>query len=268
MTGLAERGAALMGGTLAEAGGASGGSLSDLVTITLADGRRAVVKTGPAPRMEAAMLQAIRAAGAPAPKVYGVDDAALAIELLPSGGSLSSASADLGAVLRRLHAATGPHYGWEADYAFGKVVIENTAGGDWPRFYGERRLLTHLPHVPGAVARRLEALAHGLDERLPASPPASLLHGDLWSGNVLASKGRISGLIDPACYHGHGEIDIAMLGLFGSPGPAFFEAYGELEPGWPERRDLYQLWPALVHLRLFGSGYRGMVERLLDAAGV
>ncbi|MEX6508260.1 fructosamine kinase family protein [Jiella sp. M17.18] len=267
MSGLAERGAALMGGTLRTSGASGGGSLSDLVTIRLGDGRRAVVKTGPNPRIEAAMLRAIRAAAAPAPEVYGADETALAIELLPSDGSLPSAWGDLGTVLRRLHNTVGDTYGWEGDYAFGRVAIENAAADDWPRFYAERRLLTHCPHVPGDVARRLETLAGDLSNRLPKTPPAALLHGDLWAGNVLAAGGRISGLIDPACYHGHGEIDIAMLELFGSPGPAFFEAYGDLDAGWAERRNLYQLWPALVHLRLFGSGYRGMVERLLDAAG-
>ena len=72
-------------------------------------------------------------------------------------------------------------------------------------------------------------------------------------------------LIDPACYHGHAEVDLAMLSLFGTPGPMFRETYGPSEPGLEARRPVYQLWPALVHLRLFGSGYQGLVERLLDA---
>jgi fructosamine-3-kinase len=58
-----------------------------------------------------------------------------------------------------------------------------------------------------------------------------------------------------------------MLHLFGRPGPGFAEGYGPLAPGWEARRPVYQLWPALVHLRLFGGGYRGMVEGLLDRAG-
>ena len=78
---------------------------------------------------------------------------------------------------------------------------------------------------------------------------------------------RVSGLIDPACYHGHTEVDLAMLGLFDQPDAAFYEAYGLLEPGHDERTAIYRLWPALVHLRLFGAGYRPMVERLLQATG-
>jgi fructosamine-3-kinase len=70
-------------------------------------------------------------------------------------------------------------------------------------------------------------------------------------------------LIDPACYHGHAEVDLAMLTLFDAPPGEFWDAYGPLEPGWEDRRDAYQLFPALVHLRLFGSGYAALVDRLL-----
>jgi fructosamine-3-kinase len=96
----------------------------------------------------------------------------------------------------------------------------------------------------------------------------ALLHGDLWGGNVLVGGDRVSGLIDPACYYGHSEVDIAMLQMFDHPGEAFFSAYGKLEAGHKERLDIYRLWPALVHLRLFGSGYRPLVERLLTELGV
>jgi len=103
---------------------------------------------------------------------------------------------------------------------------------------------------------------------MPGAPSASLLHGDLWSGNVLAARGGIAGLIDPACHYGHAEVDLAMLALFGRPGPEFFAAYGPLEPGFAERQPIYQLWPALVHYRLFGDGYLPLVERLLDQHGI
>jgi fructosamine-3-kinase len=117
------------------------------------------------------------------------------------------------------------------------------------------------------LARRVEALAADLHNRLPARPAPALLHGDLWGGNILAAGDRVSGLIDPACYYGHAEVDLAMLGLFDQPGAAFTEAYGAPEPGHDERSAIYRLWPALVHLRLFGPGYRPMVDRLLDAIG-
>jgi fructosamine-3-kinase len=162
---------------------------------------------------------------------------------------------------------TGPRYGWAEDYAFGPVDIENRWSDNWPDFYAQRRLLTHLPFLPVALARRVEALARDMANRLPCDPPAALLHGDLWGGNVMVRGHTVAAFIDPACIYGHAEIDIAMLGLFDRPAPPFFDAYGPLAPGLAERLVIYRLWPALVHLRLFGEGYRGMVEGLLQQAG-
>jgi fructosamine-3-kinase len=167
-----------------------------------------------------------------------------------------------------MHHVRGDHYGWADDYAFGPVAIANGWSDNWPRFWAERRLLCHAPHVPAALAHRLETLAADLPSRLPARPAPALLHGDLWTGNVLVHGDRVSGLIDPACYYGHAEVDFAMLSLFDSPPPAFYDAYGSREPGHAERLPIYQIWPALVHLRLFGNSYRRLVERLLSATGV
>ena len=225
------------------------------------------MKSGPAPQTEAAMLKAIAASGAPAPAVLAVSGEVLVLEVVPAGGSLSGAWADLGSVAARLHSAKGQSYGWPEDYAFGPVPIANAQADSWPLFWAERRLLPHCGHIAPAMARRVEALAADLPNRLPAHPSPALLHGDLWGGNVLAANGRVSALIDPACYYGHAEVDIAMLELFDSPSPSFFEAYGALEPGYRERLVIYRLWPALVHLRLFGDTYRPLVLRLLAEAG-
>lgn len=268
MSALGEAGAALLAGRLVRAEPLSGGDLSRLVRITLADGRQAIVKSGPAPRLEAAMLRTIAAAGVPAPAVLGASDTVLVLAVLPATGGPEAAWADLGKVLARLHGVRGEGYGWGADYAFGPLAIANGRAEDWPDFWAGRRLLVHLPALAPALARRLEALAATLADRLPRRPAPALLHGDLWGGNVLAAGGRVSGLIDPACYWGHGEVDLAMLALFDRPAPPFFAAYGGQEAGVADRLPIYQLWPALVHLRLFGAGYRGLVERLLAAAGV
>jgi fructosamine-3-kinase len=267
VTALAQHAAALLGGTLSRVEPLAGGDLSQVLRITLRDGRQAVVKGGPDPCAEAAMLREIAAAGAPAPAVLAVDGSALVLEALRSGGRVSSAWPSLGAALARLHTTTGASYGWDCDYAFGKVAIENQRSANWPDFWAGRRLLPHLPHLPAALSHRVEALARDCAEHLPDTPPAALLHGDLWGGNVLVSEGELTGLIDPACYYGHGEVDIAMLGLFDNPARGFFDAYGELEPGADTRLKIYRLWPVLVHVRLFGTSYRAMAEGLLSAMG-
>lgn len=267
MTSLADAGAALLGGELRRTQPLTGGSLSQIAHIYLADGREAIVKSGPAPQTEAVMLKAIAASGAPAPAVLAVSGEALVLEAMPADGSLSRAWADLGSVAAKLHSAKGGAYGWAEDYAFGSLAIANAYADRWPLFWAERRLLPHCAHIAPDIARRLEALAADLPNRLPAQPSPALLHGDLWGGNVLVSNNRVSALIDPACYYGHAEVDIAMIELFDLPPPAFYEAYGALQAGHRERLLIYRLWPALVHLRLFGDSYRPLVLRLLRDAG-
>ena len=168
--------------------------------------------------------------------------------------------------LNKLHTPQDRPFGWHTDYAFDKVAIPNTPLDDWPQFWGQRRLLPFCDHVDHALAKRIEALVMRLPEMLPANPPASLLHGDLWSGNVLFHDGKLAALIDPASYYGDREVDFAMLQVFGSPPDSFFAA-SDLAAGWQARVPVYQLWPMLVHLRLFGSTYRGRVESLLSACG-
>ncbi|MBW8881793.1 MAG: fructosamine kinase family protein [Asticcacaulis sp.] len=232
----------------------AGGDLSRVEKLTLADGRQVVIKGGPFPRREAEMLQTMASAGVEVPEVLAVDDGMLVLS------RVEDRPVDwrrLGEGLRRLHDVTGPRYGWGEDYAFGAVTILNNWKDDWPDFWAQKRLLPFVSCLPAATARRLEDLCRDLPNRLPARPVAALLHGDLWTGNVMGSV-----MIDPACYHGHGEVDLAMLNLFGRPAPVFYEAYGP-EPDWRERQAIYALGPALVHFRLFGNAYLEMVERFL-----
>lgn len=115
------------------------------------------------------------------------------------------------------------------------------------------------------------ALAARLEELIGEPARPSLLHGDLWTGNLLVASARVVGVVDPAIYHGHPEIELAFGTLFGTFGEPFFRRYREvrgLEPGFlEERRHLYNLYPLLVHVRLFGGGYAGAVERTLARFG-
>ncbi len=266
MIAATDRIAALLDTDIVSATPVSGGDLSTVLRLRLEDGRPAIAKVGPLATREAGMLRAIAATGAPAPDVIAAADDLLVMSELPSDGGVSDAWESLAAALRRLHAPRGGDYGWEDDYAFGKVAIPNARRADWPAFWADSRLRCHLPHLAPDLARRIERLADGTSALLPDRPAPALLHGDLWGGNMLASGGNVTGLIDPACYIGDREVDVAMLTIFDSPPARFLDAL-DLEPGWRARLAVYRLWPLLVHLRLFGTGYAGRISATLAEIG-
>ncbi len=178
----------------------------------------------------------------------------------------------LGRELAALHRSSEPAFGFTHNNYIGALEQLNTLSSNWAEFYALRRL---EPQVRLAVDKRLldesmvqafKVLINKLDKLVgPAEPPARL-HGDLWNGNVLLdSKGRPV-LIDPAVYAGHREMDLAMMRLFGGFPDRCFHAYNEvfrLAPGHEERVELYQLYPLLVHLNLFGKGYLSALRQAL-----
>ena len=245
-----------------------GGDLSEVLLVPRPDAGPAVAKGGPAAGTEAQMLRALAEAGVPVPAVEAEYGDVLLIEHVEADEAFTPrAWADVGARVRAMHAHLGESYGWPVDYAFGSVRLDNRPGDDWPRFWGEQRLVETAALLDRPWRERVEKLAGRIGELLPARPPAALLHGDLWAGNMLVKDGRLAALIDPACYYGDAEVDLAMICLFGRPDASFWDAYGPLEPGWRERRTVYQLFPALVHLRLFGASYGALADRLLSEIG-
>lgn len=243
-------------------------SVSEVLLARRPNGELVVAKQSPAAATEAAMLRAFAGAGLPAPMVEGEHEAVLLLEYVEHDGLFSArAWADVGGQIRKLHDRTGDAFGWPVDYAIGTVTFDNRETADWPLFWGEQRLVATAALLDRPWRDRVERLAGRLADLLPADPPPALLHGDLWTGNMLVRDGSLVGLVDPACYYGDAEVDLAMLDLFSTPPDTFRDAYGALEPGWRERRPIYQLFPALAHVRLWGSGYYAMVDRLLAAVG-
>jgi fructosamine-3-kinase len=258
-----------------------GGDINEAFHVALADGTEAFVKTradaSPGEyAAEAAGLEWLAEPGAVrTPRVLEVGERYLALEWV-EGGRLDAAGVDeLGRSLARTHLAGAPRFGDFRAAAgpsrFGSLGLPNDPTEDWPSFYAERRL-----RPLARIARERSALAPaGIDavERVcdriaeltgPPEPPARL-HGDLWSGNVMAGVDGRPWLIDPSAYGGHREVDLAMLRLFGAPSEDVFDAYldvGALADGWEERIGLYQLLPLLVHALLFGGSYRAAAERM------
>ncbi len=257
-----------------------GGDINEAFHVILAGGGEAFVKTraDAAPGEYAAEAAGLEWLAEPAalrtPRVLEVDERYLALEWIepsPSGGLDAAGAEELGRGLAMTHAAGAPCFGWaDGGGGFGSLRLSNEPTGDWPELYAQRRLrpLALLARERGALpASTVEAVLH-VCERLPAlcgpAEPPARLHGDLWSGNVMADAHGRPWLIDPSAYGGHREVDLAMLRLFGAPSERVFAAYAELAPladGWRDRIELYQLLPLLVHALLFGGSYAAAVER-------
>jgi fructosamine-3-kinase len=175
----------------------------------------------------------------------------------------------LGRALAATHRMTAPRFGWHRDNLIGSLPQANPWTERWADFYVEHRIRPHLdaPALPAGVRTRLARACDGpLQELLDSDRPASLIHGDLWSGNIVAGRW----LIDPAVCHADREHELAFMTLFGGVPDRVFAAYIEAWPlpdGWQERRPALQLYHLLVHVRLFGAGYVGSVLSRLDALG-
>jgi fructosamine-3-kinase len=176
-----------------------------------------------------------------------------------------------GAELATLHLHTAPQFGFYADNYIGATPQPNPWASDGHDFFARERLRYQAELarrnglLPAESERQIERLCLRLRELIPPQP-ASLLHGDLWSGNIHPGPEGKACLIDPACYYGWAEADLAMANLFGSLPEAFYAAYESvrpLEPGYRGRFDLYNLYHLLNHLNLFGTGYLPQAQAVL-----
>jgi fructosamine-3-kinase len=225
---------------------------------------------------EAEGLRQLREAGAVrVPKVYGSGvtehDAWIAMEWLKLRSAGIADDELLGRQLAALHRVTAEKHGWHRDNTIGLTHQPNGPRANWPQFFRERRLQHQLRlAAENGYDGELQAEGQHLVDNMERffadyEPVASLLHGDLWSGNrAVADEQPV--IFDPAVYFGDRETDLAMTGLFGGFHREFYIAYREswpLEPGNEQRCRLYQLYHVLNHLNLFGGGYLGQALRLM-----
>jgi fructosamine-3-kinase len=225
-----------------------------------------------------AYLEAAHALRVPRVMAVGYTEGAafLALEWISAGARTPDCERRLGEGLAVLHAVSAPRFGWTRDNTIGRTPQENSWADDWVGFFRERRLRPQLARaVAGGYADLLDAPGERLLESLHLllaghRPTPSLLHGDLWGGNWLASEDIEPVVFDVAVYYGDRETDLAMTRLFGGFGEAFYRGYEGVTPaatGEAERRALYNLYHVLNHANLFGAGYarqaRESIDRLL-----
>ena len=259
-----------------------GGCIGDVGRVTLKDGRTIVAKSGDKGSgldLEGFMLTYLRDKGGLAvPDVLFASDGLLLMSLLETeGGITESVEVDAADQLAALHGVAAETFGFEKPTVIGGLHQPNPQTESWVEFFRDQRLLymarqaLDAGRMKSGLMARLEKLAGRLSDWLAEPESPSLIHGDMWTGNVLARQGRIAGFVDPAIYYADAEIELAFSTMFGTFGDAFFGRYGELRPLRPgffeERRDLYNLYPLLVHVRLFGGSYIGSVERTLNKFG-
>ena len=224
--------------------------------------------------LELAKAKAVRI---PIPVCHGQTSqhAYLVLEYIEFAPGDTSAARRLGQQLARLHQfnSCGQGYGWHRDNTIGATPQVNEWSNDWLAFLSEHRLgyqlrLAANNGVNKAVRDKGQRLLSGLDAYFDAYvPDASLLHGDLWSGNAGFDAGGEPVIYDPAVYYGDRESDIAMTELFGGFSADFYAGYEQVWPldsGYPRRRDLYKFYHILNHFNLFGGGYASQADHILD----
>jgi fructosamine-3-kinase len=259
----------------------------DGLAVRLKDGRHLAVKArqgggaGPSLELEGYMLgELAHLSDLPVPHVHIAAPDLLVMDFIDNDGGAITEPAERHAaeLIAALHARPRAFFGYERDTLIGPLHQPNPQSPRWVPFFRDHRLM-HMAqaaraegNLPAPLFGRIERLAERIDDCLIEPPFPSLLHGDLWTGNVLVRGNRIAGFVDPAIYCGHPEIELAFTTMFGTFGDAFFEAYealSPLEPGFHEvRRGIYNLYPALVHVRLFGSSYLAGIDRTLTVLGL
>lgn len=263
-----------------------GGMIAEVWKVELCDGREVVVKSGDADSrldIEGDMLRHLAAVSElPLPPLLHSAPDLLVLGFVAGRSEFDESAEEHAAeLLAALHGVAWSHFGHFQDTLIGPLHQPNPPTASWVAFFREQRLLymARVALEAGAIAtslhRRIETFAGRLERWLSEPAQPALIHGDVWATNLLARGGNITAFLDPAIYYAHEEMELAYTTLFGSRGrtfgETFFRRYGELRPIAPgffeERRHIYNLYPLLVHARIFRGHYASEVSRRLDQFG-
>lgn len=270
---------AALGRPIARAVPLGGGSVGPAWRLDFADGSAPLVAKLDAAHgkldLEGWMLgELARLSALPVPAVVHAAPDILILEHIASGGGIgASAEIDAADHLARLHGRTAPRYGLARDTLIGALDQPNAPSDDWLSFFRDRRLMAmgrlarDRDGLPEGCFARLERLCARLDRFVAEPARPALIHGDVWGGNVQVRDGRVAGFIDPAICYADPEIELAYTTMFHTFGPRFFARYAEhrpIDPAFFEvRREVYLLYPILVHAALFGAGYGASADWIL-----
>jgi fructosamine-3-kinase len=261
----------------------SGGDVSEVFRVTLVDGTELVAKVErELPEkldLEATMLKYLAEnTGLPVPDILHCENGVLFLQFI-SGESTFAVDAQEHAaeLLGALHNITGPAFGFDVDTLIGGLDQPNQWDRSWLNFFRNQRLLymaqeaVSAGRLPLEIFRSIDSFCADIEAWLDEPDQPGLIHGDAWTGNILSHNGRIAGFLDPAIYFADPEIELAFTTLFNTFNQSFFGRYNEIRPIRPgffeERRDIYNLYPLLVHVRLFGGSYIDSVKNILHRFG-
>ena len=259
-------------GTLLSTRTISGGSINDSFRVETTEGEF-FLKLNSASRLpnmfeaEKRGLELLGQSSFIVPKPLGVgthgDTQFILMQWVEKGAPEDGFWNEFGRSLAELHLLSSVNFGLNHDNYIGSLNQKNSEHENWADFYRDERLIPqmNLADKQGRLSQRMrvgfETLFLELESLFPVEKP-SLLHGDLWSGNMMVTADGSPSIFDPAVYFGHREMDLAMMALFGGFGNGWIDAYNEvypLESGWRERIPIGQLYPLMIHVNLFGGGY-------------
>lgn len=267
--------------TIADTRSVGGGCINQGYKISGKDGRSYFVKLNQAARLEMFVAEAIglkqmyatQTITVPQPICWGTaeNSSYIVLDWLNLGGGKGDSWTEMGRQLAAMHRkGTSDHFGWERNNTIGSTPQINTWTDNWADFFAEHRIgyQLKLARRRGGSFPDTNRVIGAIRERLAErQPQPSLVHGDLWSGNAAIATDGSPVILDPAAYYGDRETDIAMTELFGGFGNAFYQGYNQewqLDLGYKQRKNIYNLYHILNHFNLFGGGYGSQANRMIQ----